>query len=76
MVVKNNTVKKCAIDKLKNDFENLYSKYKFLCSVDGYLWDFADDDFEAFSLNFLFFLKSINGDFIAIINAFDDLAGD
>lgn len=76
MSKKNNTVKKCAIDSLKNEFDILYSKYKFLYRIDDYLWEFAENDFEAFACNFLFFLKSLDSDFIDISNEFSKLLGD
>ena len=76
MAKKNNTVKKCAVDALKNDFNTLYSKYKFLCMIDSYLWDFAGDDIEAFADNMFFFLKSINCEFIDIIDGFNSLLED
>lgn len=70
------TVKKCQVDALKNSFNDLYSKYKFLCTVDTYLWDFADGDFELFSINLLFFLKSLDNDFNIIINEFSEILGE
>lgn len=73
MSKKNNTIKRCQVDTLKNDFNCLYSRYKFLCCVDSYLYDFADGDFEAFADNFLFFLKSINCDFIDLVDEFNSL---
>lgn len=66
-------VKKCQVDELRNDFNALYSKYRFLCTVDCYLWDFAFDDFEELSINLFFFLKSLNSDFVDISKKFSTI---
>lgn len=62
------TVKLTKVDDIKILFENLYSKYSFLCEIDNHLWDFANDDFEAFAINLLFYLKTLDNDFVHIFN--------
>lgn len=62
-------VKLSKVDDIKNAFENLYSKYNFLCTVDKYLWEFADDNFELFAMNFLHFLKTLDSEFEYINNS-------
>lgn len=75
-----NLVKKCQVDSLKNSFDNLYSKYSFLCSVDDNLYSFIDssdsENLELFIITFLFFLKSINSDFKKIYQEFHEILND
>lgn len=71
-----NTVKKCQVDTLKNNFIDLYSKFKFLCSFDEIIFDFANDDFETFSINLLFFFSSLDNEFQEILTEFSEILND
>ena len=71
-----NTVKKCVVDTLKNNFMDLYSKFKFLCSFDEILFDVANDDFETFSINLLFFFSSLDNEFQEILTEFSEILND
>lgn len=71
-----NTVEKCQVDALRNMFDELYSKYKFLCAIDKNLWDTADNDFELFSINLLFFLKTLDSEFVEFYAEINLLLGE
>lgn len=75
-----NSIKNCQVDALRNSFNDLYSKYTFLCSVDDNLYSFIDssdsENLELFIITFLFFLKSINSDFEKIYKEFHEILND
>ena len=50
----NNQIKTCQLDDIKNDLDAVYSKYKFLCNLENDIWKFANNDFEAFAVIFMF----------------------
>lgn len=71
-----NTVKKCLVGDLQNDVKDLYLKYSFLCSLDEFIFDLANDDFETLCIIFLFFFSSLDVEFKEVLKEFSEVLGE